>query len=385
LNGGAIVKELTPKERVELVMNHKEPDRVPIDLGSTGSWMVDEVYFKVKDLLGIEGEIEPYRKGSTANYYDERVLEALGVDFRHVWLSSPDTKNTVMHADGSVTDDWGITWAAQGAHAVDLPLANAEPDEAEAYQGPDPYDPGRVKGLAETARRHAEQGYPVAAKSPLGGGGVFEYACYLRGLEQFMIDMMTDKKLSHRILKKVQEIRVGFYDALLSAAGEHIDIVQFMGDYGTQGGLLISPEVYREMLKPYDAELVSFIKHKAPHAKVWFHSCGAISELIPDFIETGIDILNNLQPLAKGMDSARLKAEYGNELIFHGGIDLQAALCGTEEQVKQEVEERIFSFGPGGGYILSPANHIQSDVPPENVLTMCGHARKVGQYPLKRD
>ena len=117
--------------------------------------------------------------------------------------------------------------------------------------------------------------------------------------------------------------------------------------------------------------------------KLWYHSCGAVSELIDDFLDFGTDILNPVQPLATGMDSFELKKRYGDRLCFHGGIDLQKAMPGTIEDVKREVETRIRAFAPGGGYILAPANHIQDDTPPENIVFLYQYAKEFGTYPIK--
>ena len=129
--------------------------------------------------------------------------------------------------------------------------------------------------------------------------------------------------------------------------------------------------------------MFDFIKSKAPKAKIWFHSCGAVSEIIEDFIDIGVDILNPVQPLAAGMDSFELKKRFGKRISFHGGIDLQKAMIGSIDDVREEVEKRIRAFAVGGGYILASSNHIQDDTPPENVIFLFEHAKKFGRYPIK--
>jgi uroporphyrinogen decarboxylase len=172
------------------------------------------------------------------------------------------------------------------------------------------------------------------------------------------------------------------YDTLLEGVGEYVHIVETAEDYGTQTSLLISPETYREMIMPARKKLNAFIRSKAPYAKIYHHTCGAVSKLIPDLIDSGIDILNPVQPLATGMESAGLKAKWGKILFFDGGIDTQDAMPGTVKDVEVEVAKRILAFGPDGGYSLGCSNHIQEDVPPENVVALFEMAKELGRYPL---
>ena len=133
---------------------------------------------------------------------------------------------------------------------------------------------------------------------------------------------------------------------------------------------------------PARKKLNAFIRSKAPQAKIYHHTCGAVSKLIPDLIDSGIDILNPVQPLATGMESAGLKAEWGKTLCFDGGIDTQDAMPGTVEGIEVEVAKRILAFGPGGGYSLGCSNHIQEDMPPENVVALFEIAKDLGRYPI---
>jgi len=175
----------------------------------------------------------------------------------------------------------------------------------------------------------------------------------------------------------------GLYRILLDAVGPYVHLVQWASDYGTQDALFISPETYREMLKPYDKEIIDFIREHAPRAKKFFHSCGSIYPIIPDLIDIGVEVLNPLQPLAAGMDSARIKKEFGDRLCFHGAIDIQQALPGSLDDVERELRTRLAALAPGGGYILAPANHIQPDVPGANVVHLYRLAAELGRYPLE--
>jgi uroporphyrinogen decarboxylase len=374
---------MTHRERVLCTLEHAEPDFVPLDLGSVGSLLVDPLYFEVKKLLGIEENIPPYRSGSTANYYDERVLEALDIDFRHLWLISPDKPISVKNPEGTVLDEWGILWSAEGSYPVHFPLKGATEEELAAYPWPLPEVPWNLDELRERARKlYTDTDYAIAAKSVFGGGGILERCYYLRSIEELFIDMSLRKPVARFIIDRVVEVELALWDMYLEAVGPYVQVVQRASDLGTQTSLFLSPDLYREFLKPAEEKVFRFIKGKVPHAKLWFHSCGAVAELIEDFIDIGVDILNPVQPLASGMDSFGLKERFGKRLCFHGGIDIQRAMPGTLEDVRLEAQTRIRAFAPGGGYILAPANHIQADTAAENVIALYRYARELGRYPL---
>ena len=372
------------RDRVMMAINHEEPDRVPIDLGSNGNLIVDECHLKVRKILGLKGEPQVYRKGSTTSYYDEELLEAFDVDFRHVWLDSPDKPKAIVNEDGTVTDMWGVTWAHGGSHPAFYPLQGKSDQEVLAYKAPLPEKKWDTTATAARAKYLREKtDFAIVGKSIIGPGGMFERCAYLRSIDDFFIDMMVNKDLAHHLINQIVDVEIAFWDMFLDAAGDYVDIVQKVADLGTQTGLFISKELFREFIKPAEARVFDFIKKKAPHIKLWFHSCGAVSEIIDDFLDWGIDILNPIQPLATGMDSAELKKRFGDRVCFHGGIDLQRAMPGSVDDVKREVETRIRALAPGGGYILAPANHIQNDTPPENVITLYEYAKEFGTYPIK--
>ena len=370
------------RERVLTAIAREEADRVPVDLGGVGGLIVDPAYFAVLDMLGLDRSVEPYRSGSTANYYDERVLEAFDTDFRHVWLASPDKPKSVSHPDGTVTDMWGITWGPEGSYPVDFPLKGKSGQEIMDYKWPELTD-WNTDGVRERARRYFEEtDYAVVAKSVLDGAGIFERCYYMRSIDEFFVDMADDEDLVMYMINRICEIELKMWDMYLDAVGPYVQIVQRATDLGTQTGLLISPEYYRKYLKPVDDKVYRFIKSKAPHVKLWFHSCGAIEPLIEDFIDIGVDILNPIQPLCLGMEPEQIKARYGDRLCFHGGIDVQQAMPGSLEDVRTEVKARIRALAPGGGYIVGAANHIQKDTPPENIIGMYRFAKEYGKYPL---
>lgn len=373
----------TPKERVLAALEHKELDRVPLGLGASGASVTDGVYFKLKEHFGIEGDVEPFRSGHGDNIYDPRVFDRLGVDFRHVFLRSSLDFKAQVNDDGSLVNEWGVTVKKYGRFYewVSNPLAEASLTDLDSYVWPKPQEGNRQRGLWETASDyHHNTEFAIASRSP--SRGFFDLGIQLRGFERFMTDLVLDKKFVHKLMGKLLETICGFYEVLLDQAGPYINIVETQDDYGHQNSLFFSPKTFREMIKPYRAELNAFIKKKAPQASIFIHTCGAVRELIDDLIDCGVDIINPVQPLAKGMETGELKKRFGGRVVFHGGIDLQKALAGTSEDVEREVKARLRDLAPGGGYILSPANVVQDDVPFENIVLLFDLARKYGKYPI---
>jgi uroporphyrinogen decarboxylase len=213
--------------------------------------------------------------------------------------------------------------------------------------------------------------------------GVFQTACDLRGTAEFMLDMATNEAFAFHLINRVTETINGLLKGYLGAAGDSIDMIELPGDdYASNENLLISPGMFRRYIKPALKQLVTTIKEHNPDLKIMLHSDGLIEKLLPEFIELGIDVLHPLEPVPT-LDQAAIKTKYGNQLAFLGGIDISHAMPGSREDVIAEVKQRISQLAPGGGYILAPANHLQADVPVENVVTLFETARRNGTYPLK--
>ena len=380
---------MTHRQRVLTALNGEEPDRVPIDIGSSVNNMNDEVYRAVKQHLGIDGEIRQFRGLMTATYYDERVFKALDVDIRHVWLNDPVEYRAVIEESFdpmSYTDDWGVEIKREegrGAFHVQAPLAEASIGDIDGYTWPDPKHPLRTEGLKERVEALHAQGEYAIGSNIVGHGGLLEHGCYLRGTEQFLVDLMVEKEMAAALLDKLTDLFIGLYDTLLSVVGPYLDLVYWAEDFGSQTGPLISESLYLEFFKERHHRIFDFIKARCPQAKILFHSCGSVYPLIGHLIEVGVDVLNPLQPLATGMDPKAIKKEFGPRLCFSGAIDIQKALPGTKQDVETEVRTRIEQLAPGGGYILAPANYIQNNTPPENVVYLCETVHRYGKYPIK--
>jgi uroporphyrinogen decarboxylase len=262
------------------------------------------------------------------------------------------------------------------------PLQEAEDLEAiESYPWPDPKETIVTDGLRERARR-LRQETDFAVCGYMGGASIFEQTWYLRSYEGLLIDFMVNKEFAHALLSKVLDVRKKNADIYLSEVGEYLDVFQIGDDIATQENPAMSPVLYREMLKPYHAELFRYIKERTP-AKLYYHSCGSVIPLIDDLIEIGVDALNPIQVSAKGMDTAELKRRFGDRIAFWGAIDSQRTLpFGSVDTVRAEVRQRISDLGPGGGYILAGVHNLQPDIPPENIVAMYEEGAAFGKYPL---
>lgn len=378
------MSELSHRERVYLTLEHQEPDRVPVDFLGHSSLLLDEAYFRLKEYLGIQGDIEPFREGSTANYYDERILEHFDIDFRRLFLPVTPAGRIVYKDMNRFVCPWGIIWRKQGAyiHPEKGPLEGLDKDQAKTYHYPNPERVWYAENLAEKAQwLYDHTDYALVARNPLTYG-FLDRACRLRGMEQFMMDMVLNPEFAHHIIDNILNVHLRVYEMFLNAVGPYVHIVETGDDLGAQNNLLISPKTYREFIKPAEIKLNRVIKDLAPQARIFRHTDGAVLDIIPDMIETGVQILNPVQPSAAGMDSALLKAKFGEELTFHGGVD-QKPQEGTEMDIREEVRKRINAFAPGGGYILSTCNHIMA-APAENIVAMFDEAFTYGRYPIGR-
>jgi uroporphyrinogen decarboxylase len=380
LSAGKSAPTMTARERVQAAFAHREPDRVPLDFMGTAGGMADRAYFALLAHLGLEGEGRQFRHGESVRHYDQRVLDKLGVDFRRVWLRPPENWTPPPTEEGMTVDEWGMRRVRMGAVTpfVNAPLQDASVHDLELYAWPRPDDPGRVRGLAEEARDLRQRGdWAIAARAPLHG--MFDLAQRLRGVEQFLIDLLLDRRFAEALVGKIKDLQLGFYSQLLEAAGPFVDMVETSDDFGTQAGLLISPELFQEVFAPARRELNELIKAKTPGARVFFHSDGAISKIIPQLIDIGVEVLNPVEPDVPGNDSYALKERFGTQLTFHGHLDVKGALRGSREDVRAEVRRAIDGLSHGGGYILAPTNHLQPDVPPENLLEAYRYAADYGR------
>lgn len=370
----------THRERVLAAFNHEEPDRIPLDLMGNATMLLDDTYFRLRDFLGLE-PIPPIRSGSTANYYDDRILEQFDIDFRRIFLKKNPQSPTIEREDGVFIDPWGIGYKKAGlwVNTVVSPLHGATTiDEVEAFNWPQAEALFIVDGLvAEAKWLYEETDYAIVARNPLTFG-FLDRACQLMKMDEFLMNLALAPEVAQAMIDHILEIYKGVYTIFLDAVGPYVQMVEIGDDLGAQNNLLISPKMYRQFIKPAEQELYDLIHAKAPNAALFRHTDGAIFSIIPDLIEVGVNVLNPVQTSSKGMAAERLKAAYGDAITFHGAVEgLEGDV--SPDAVVSEVKSRIDALAPGGGYVLASCNHM-IDVKPENIVALFETAREYGRY-----
>ncbi len=377
---------MTRRERVLTALERRPPDRVPVDLGGTLASTINiHAYKRLMRHLGF-GEEPPVAflsRRSNSVLPDERLLASLGVDCRAVVLDNPDANPERELPDGSLTDEWGVVWKhlGEGQHFInsDGPFCNQEPDPKliQTFAWPDPLDPGRFRSLRRQAER-LRAASDAALILVLGVGAIHQIQ-FMRGYAAALEDLIAAPEFVQAFLERYVDFWTRLTARALEEVGDLVDLAMFGDDLGTQQGPVMSPALYRRLIRPYHARMVQTVK--AFGKPVLLHSCGSVAALIPDLIAAGFDALHPVQVSARDMDTARLKREYGRQIAFWGGIDTQRVLpLGTPEDVRREVQRRIADLGPGGGYILGAVHNVQAEVPPQNILAMIEAAREYGAY-----
>ncbi len=373
---------MTHRERVLAALNHRQPDRVPLDLGATRSTsIVVQAYERLNRHLGSTEPPRIFSKWLNIAHPSQAMLQRFDIDTRSVGQGPPDNWQDIVFADGSYQDEWGVVRSRPaGCLYYDLtksPFAGeASVADLDRHPWPDPHDPGRCRGLKEEARRlRQETDYAIALNMP---GGVVTQAQFLRGFEDWFADLIADPTFYHALLERITDLWIEMAKDELDAAGDCADFCFFGDDVAFQDGPMMSMELYRKMVKPYHARVFSYLKSRSS-AKILYHTCGSVAHLIPDLIELGVDALNPIQVSAKGMDTKTLKREFGKDICFWGGIDTQRVLpFGSVQDVQVEVRRRVEDLGPDG-YCVCAVHNLQADVSPENICAMYDAAREYGQ------
>jgi uroporphyrinogen decarboxylase len=381
---------MNQKERVITALNHEEPDRVPVDCGGRNTTLMLEGYEKLKTKLGMEHlETEVMSKVWQTAYIHESIQEHFHGDCRHirpinVTVPQNEANDVTENGEEIFVDQWGVKRRIENGYASisEYIMPEASMEVLANFSWPDPakdMDYSQVKG--EAKKLHDEGEYAIVGSMGTPGN-LFEQCWCLRGMPQFFMDMAGNKEFAHALLRKIVDIRKENARIFLDEVGEYLDVFQLADDLAMQNGPFVSPAMYKEMIKPYQAELFQFVKERT-NAKLYYHSCGAVTGLLDDFVEIGVDILNPVQVSATGMETDQLKKRFGKNLSFWGAIDTFDVLPnGSVRDVEKEVAKRIRDLAPGGGYILGSVHNMQSDVPPENVIAMYEAAQKFGKYPI---
>jgi uroporphyrinogen decarboxylase len=382
---------MNSRQRVQAALNHQEGDRIPIDLGATiVSSITRRAYTDLKHYLNIPlEEIRMLDYVQQLPYLDEALLERFEVDFRMVQLPSATAPGLQVFEEGdyyAFIDRWGskLHMPKEGGlyfDWVDFPIKEFTLQALQEYNWPRPDPQEYVLQLKDQARYLYENTDYALVGSAVIGGGIFEQPARTIGLENFLMALVSEPKFADRLMERITDIYIESCNNYLDQVGQYIQVFTYWDDVNTQTGWMINPQLYRQMVKPKQRRLVEAIKNKTD-AKIFFHGCGATFDLIPDLIEVGFDILNPVQVSARGMDTRKLKAEYGKDIVFWGGgVDTQQVLpFGSREQVITEVKRRIDDLAAGGGFVFAAIHNIQAFVPPENIVAAFDTALEYGKY-----
>jgi len=371
-------------------LNHREPDQVPLDLGGNQTGIHRVAYQNVLDYYGFQEDVVIMDVVQQLAAPSEKVLETFEIDTRYIrpgMFSPPTELKEVRPGFWGVTDGFGVTWAMPGERPgeglycdiIEHPLRNLKYEDLDHYDWPDGKDPSPFRRLREYARKmYEETDYGLVSGIT---GVVFEICWYMRGLEQLYMDMLEQPRYVEKLLDHTLQFWMDYLDTFLGEVGEYLQVICVGDDLCMQSGPLFSPAIYRELVKPRQKVLYSSIKKKTA-AKIWYHSCGSVIDLLPEIIDNGADILNPVQISARGMNPKELKAKYGDRIVFWGGgIDTQNLFSsGTPEQVKKQVRELMEVFKPGGGYVFNTVHNIQADVPVENIVALWEAAQESRAY-----
>ncbi len=350
---------MKPRDRILTALHHEKPDRCPMQISFT-----PEFADRLRADMALKGQQLHNPHGGGNTYELER---ALGED---MLLTSVGWANSYYQDADQYVDEWGIGWRS---HPYETPFGTGRYTEIAShpladdaailsYQPPDPTRPDLYTDAARVIREFKDDYWIVGVTVTT----IFEAAWALRGLEQMLMDFALDPDLAHAILDIPYRYHLAAAKKLVEMG---VDMIWIGDDVGAQHAMLISPNHWRQFLKPRMATYIAALKAINPAVKVAYHSDGNILPIIPELIEIGVDILNPIQPAS--MDPAHVKREYGDKLCFWGSIDEQHTLpFGTPDSVRAEVLDRLNTIGQDGGLIIGPTHHVQLDTPLDNFWAM---------------
>ncbi len=399
------------RERILTALSHREPDRVPIDLGGTDvTTIMAGAYRELRQHLSLgPGRVRVADAYQQVVMVEEDVRQAFGADGIFVFHEPTEWRVGVL-GDGSpaefparflpelledgsqvVFDEAGNTvlrMPKNGSYfdPVYSPLAGAKTvndiekymDYIENFETPFYLDKSYDELAKKAKHLHDTTDYLLVG---FFGAHIFQAAQSLRGWQTFLMDLLVNRKFAEALMDRLCEANMKRFERYAETVGKYVDVVELEDDLGMQDRPLLKPSLYRKLVKPYHRKLLSFIRARC-NAHIFLHTDGAVSPFIPDLIEMGVDILNPVQVSAAGMDTRTLKKEFGQEIAFWGGgCDTQTVLpFGSAKQVADEVRRRIDDLAPGGGFVFAAVHNIQDGVPPENIVAMFKTAREHGVY-----
>ncbi|MBN2290991.1 MAG: hypothetical protein JXM70_01115 [Pirellulales bacterium] len=411
---------MTSRERIQTALAFEEPDRVPIDIGGSNCTgiCVDE-YVELTRALGLELDApKVYEPFEMLARMEEPLRQRLHGDV--VSLENPSMKF------GLINDNWK-SWRTQQGNDVYMPgNFNPEVDEqgstyildskgnrqavlvpgALYFEKTCPtglsdnfskMDPDEWRGkielfsdehlrIIENNARTLYENTDYAILGEFGKGGLGTTSLFAgHTLTDWICLLVTEPEYCSSILQATAERAVENLKLYLDAVGRYIDVVFISAvDFGTQKAPLFNPDIFRDLYVTNYRMMNDYV-HANSRAKTFFHSCGSVFDFLEHFIDAGVDIINPLQLTAANMDARRIKQTYGRRIVFWGGgVDTQTVLpFGTQEEVVEQVNERLQIFAPGGGYVFTPVHCVQHGVPPANLLAAVDAAYEIGRYPMR--
>lgn len=405
---------MTSRERVRAALRHQETDRVPIDCGGTEDTGLHAIaYNKLKAHLGIAGgKAQVFHVYMQLANVEPSVRERFSGDVVRLSFEPKQWKPWTL-ADGSpceVPEGWSPVKRPDGSEVLmgmdgnpmivrlpDAPWFSPAGPICPLIQVPEdiakygqllkmldrsPWFDETIEELAARAKQVREEtDYAIVG---VFGGHIFAQAQLIRGMANFMCDLAMNETLARALMDTLAESHMEEFTHYIEVLGPYLDIVTVADDLGAQQGPQLSPDMFRRLVKPYLGKLYGHMRSEIARVgcdtKLFLHSCGSVYDFIPDLIEMGVEVLNPVQVSAANMDSARLKAEFGDDLVFWGGgCDTQNVLpLETVDGVRAEVKRRIGDFAPGGGFVFTQVHNIQPGVPSENIAAMYDAALEFG-------
>lgn len=411
---------MTSREQILAAVEHREPDRVPVDLGATPSSGISAMaYGKLKDYLGLyAGHTRVYDVVQQLAQPEEEVLDHFGIDAVDVgrafntgdadWYDTraadgqtvqfPVNFRPVALDDGSwaarVADGTEIARMPAGGAFFDqslFPWIDGYPDDLRAALPEamgkvlwaalvhSPWDHAGDDGFWESLRERTRElrASTDRALVIVCGCNLFEWGTFLRRMDNFLMDLVLDPHAVERLLDALMEVHLATLEKVCATVGDLCDILRFGDDLGMDSGPFMSPDLYRRLFKPRHAQLCDTV-HRHSRMKTYLHSCGSISALLPDLIEAGYEVINPVQTNCADMEPERLKREFGKDICFWGGgCDTRTVLNrATPEEVRRHVLKRLEIFAPGGGFVFNSIHNILPEVPPENIVAMFDAVRE---------
>jgi uroporphyrinogen decarboxylase len=379
---------MNSKERLNIAINHYEPDLVPYDLaGTTVTGISKKAFLRAMEYRGLsseydKNEVDPIQQIVTPV---EPSLKYLRSDTRRIGARRiPDYEEKVIKRNGvyELTDVWGCNWKMDekkdfyfNQYSFPLEQYTSIDEGLKNYKIPslDDYSEIIISDLKEQVR--VIDDYGVIADRNCAG--LTETSLRIRGYQNWYIDTMTDPSGVERLFDIILEYKFSYWNIILDWLTENnlqdqVDVVSECDDLGTQTSTLLEPEYLRRTVIPRFGSLWSHIKKRLPHTRIFMHTCGSVRELLPDLIEAGLDIYNPVQFSAANMELKGLKKDFGKDLVFWGGgINTQSTLKnGSVTTINDEVKRIIDIMAPGGGFVFTPVHNVQEDVPPENFWAM---------------